>query len=286
MAVLGETAPVYDPKSMDYSLLPLRDSVVDHVLRDALGRRADVQDLVVDGHTLVWFATRAAARTLRGEGQSWTAMARRALDSATSVDPRDHERAVSLVDACERAATDPEVRNLGEDGLGPVGDAGYLIIEVEDQPSLMSLWVPPPGQGLVRSAIRVRDALLEAGLLVRDPEASESEIPNVWFESTAQEAGLERVQEVVTCRAARPDVSDPETQLLILFLGDAHDPQLAGELSTSVRTNHGSRYAAARSVGSTLILVVGGSFQVGLEGIETPESVRAIADLSATALET
>jgi hypothetical protein len=104
-----------------------------------------------------------------------------------------------------------------------------------------------------------------------------SPLPAVWFDPN------KRADEVPTlgCVTFIAELSDaePMTQGLMVFLGEVESPRMAQYLAERAQaSSRDERPHVAAAVGSTLLLLIGGSFTLGQTSIETATSLENLAD--------
>ena len=291
----------YEAGRGDYRLTTFRDTETDAQVRSAIEGGEQVE-----ADTVLQYVRRKAARALESGGAEDCVDALKALATidGNSVDLRDVAWAASIakhvgirlgVDAADLFG--PALRAAGSIGsvledvstrIDDLTDWGYRIVERESGAILVPWAYAPwePAHDLLGVALRLADAIDPARYLMDDPEGG-IDLPTVWLRpSPFLKRRLAALRGVVKISGSRADVPPGRrvTQRLLIFVGEAKDARAARWLAGRPQRGLSGRTVLAQAVGPHFVVVVGGSWEVGVQGDESAASLQTVLQLAVGAI--
>lgn len=310
----------YDGAGND--LARFNESATDAVLRDLVqswnrldnDAFAELRDSLTmeDFYTLVGFARRAALLAIRDSDPRWAAMAVGGLGAidCARLDWRDVTVAAALatyalneaggqvtrVLSATLARAEPEtakvLRRFIDNPPTNLDEWGFRLVKVGDNVGLFQAGFAPYNVtvDLVGVTLAIA-ATLEADAYRVSTIEIASTLPDVWFRGERHEAAKEAISRIKGCVSinAKPRSGDdaaPFTQMFVVFVSQAGGPEDAGMLVSGASEAQLGHAVVTVAVGDLCCVGVARSFVLGVEPLETTETLARFRQPFTDALET
>jgi hypothetical protein len=307
----GEVTPsplagkAYDAERGEFNLTSLVESALDSEVSrvveawvvSAARQWEDVRRSLSlgDNYTLIQFARRMAVRALNAPASDAFArgLSALAMIDETRIDSRDASSAAGLLNHAAPKLIGRSTTELDR----AMNLATPRMAELMRQSKTSTLrewgyreWPTTTGVGLIRSGLAEYEPTVDL-VAVADRVAAEilshryvveievaTAVPDVWFAQGSRAHAtklLERSPGVVSIRGTlRRSTGRTTGQMFILWIAEVASPADGLQLVADVGEDAGGRFVVGESVRCLFALLVAGSYQIGVEPVETLASLK------------